>query len=133
MQREVARDFVRQVRVGLFHACNRSIKTGIWMELAFFEIAHVFNPRAQTLAGRAVHTMSGRKSDALDRHCFAHPFGIDAGVVQHDHAPERVPDQPDGNSWMISSSAERSRTCSAAVYMAPGAQALLPCPRKSSA
>src|SRR5215469_7620109 len=96
VQGEMAGDFVREPRVGFLHTSHRRLQALVAVRDPLFDAADILNPRAQALRRGAVHAVSGGKPDAFDGNRFGDPRGVDSGVVQNDHAAERVADQPDG-------------------------------------
>src|SRR5262249_28806197 len=96
VSREMARNFVRKVRVRLLHASNCRVQTRITSRLSFFHLAHTFNPAAKALGCGTMNAMTLGKTNPFNRDSFANAIRIQTRVVQHDDSTERMSNQADG-------------------------------------
>ena len=96
VEREVARDFVGEARIGFLHARHSRGWSRIAFRVALLEIADGFDPFADALGSRAVDAMLRRKADTLDGDGFSDARGIHSAIMQNDASAERMAHEANG-------------------------------------
>ena len=91
----MARDLVGETRVDFLHARDGGFNVRITFRAALFQIANGFNPVAHAVGGRPVHPMARRETQPLNGNRLLYARRVHTGVVQHDGAPQGMPDEPD--------------------------------------
>lgn len=86
-------DFVRQARVGFFHARNGGLNVGVTLGAALFDLADGFDPVAKSIGSGPVHPMIRGEAETFDGDGLLHTGRIDASIVENDDAAEGMPDE----------------------------------------